>query len=221
MVALDVPDMDQAMSLKDQLGETVGWFKVGLQLFVSCGPELVHRLGKSHRIFLDLKFHDIPNTVAQAVKSAAELGVQMLNVHAAGGEEMLRAAAKAASSYPQLRLIAVTVLTSEKLSHKEAEALALKRAVMAKRAGMHGVVCSAHEVASIKQACGGEFLAVTPGIRWADQSTHDQQRVATPAMAIRNGADYLVIGRPILRARDPLATTRQALEEMKRAHERT
>ncbi len=217
MIAMDVPDMDQAMAVRDKLGETVHWFKVGLQLFVSCGPPLIRRLLESNKIFLDLKFHDIPNTVAEAVRSAANLGVHMLNVHACGGMDMLDAAVKAADPYPQLRLIAVTVLTSEKMDAEAARRVALARAVMARDAGMHGIVCSAHEVSVIKQACGEDFLAVTPGIRWADQNTNDQHRVATPGLAIRNGADYLVVGRPILGAGDPLAMARQAIDEMKQA----
>jgi len=217
MIAMDVPDMDQAMAVRDKLGETVHWFKVGLQLFVSCGPPLIRRLLESNKIFLDLKFLDIPNTVAEAVRSAANLGVHMLNVHACGGMDMLDAAVKAADPYPQLRLIAVTVLTSEKMDAEAARRVALARAVMARDAGMHGIVCSAHEVSVIKQACGEDFLAVTPGIRWADQNTNDQHRVATPGLAIRNGADYLVVGRPILGAGDPLAMARQAIDEMKQA----
>lgn len=217
MVALDVPDMDRAMAVRDQLGETVHWFKVGLQLFVSSGPQLIRRLLETNKIFLDLKFHDIPNTVAEAVKSAANLGVHMLNVHASGGRDMLEAAARAAAAYPRLRLIAVTVLTSEKMDADMARRVAVERAVMAKDAGLHGIVCSAHEVFVIKEACGEDFLTVTPGIRWADQNTNDQHRIATPGLAIRNGADYLVVGRPILRAGDPLAMARQAIEEMEQA----
>ncbi len=217
MVALDVPDMDRALAVRSQLGVSVGWFKVGLRLFVACGPRLVRQLLERNRIFLDLKFYDIPNTVAQAVESAGRLGVHMLNVHAAGGRAMLHAAAEAASMFPAMRLIAVTVLTSDPMEADKAKSLVIERAVMAREAGVHGVVCSAHEVAAIKQACGDEFLCVTPGIRWGGQSADDQHRVATPGLAILNGADYIVVGRPILSAVNPLAVTNQALKEMRHA----
>jgi len=217
MVALDVPDMDRALAVRNHLGSSVGWFKVGLRLFVASGPGLVRQLLETNRVFLDLKFYDIPNTVAQAVESAGRLGVHMLNVHAAGGRAMLHAAAEAASMFPAMRLIAVTVLTSDPMAADKAKSLVIERAVMAREAGVHGVVCSAHEVAAIKQACGDEFLCVTPGIRWGGQSADDQHRVATPGLAILNGADYIVVGRPILSAVNPLAVTNQALKEMRHA----
>jgi len=209
MVALDMPDRARALAMRDAVGDAAGWMKVGLRLFVAEGPDLVHDLSRKHRVFLDLKFHDIPNTVAQAVESAGRLGVQMVNVHTSGGLAMMEAAAQSAAAFPDMLLIGVTVLTSDTRSAEEALRLAQERALLAKKAGLHGVVCSVHEVRTIKQECGKDFLTVTPGIRWGGQDRQDQQRVADPAMAIREGADYLVVGRPILQAPSP----RQAAEE--------
>ncbi len=214
MVALDVEHAEQAMALKQKLAGAVGWFKIGLRLFVAEGPELVRSVRQSHKVFLDLKFHDIPNTVAQAVESAGRLGVEMVNVHAGGGEAMLRAAADAAAAFPEMRLIAVTVLTSDPMPKAQAAELALERARMAREAGLAGVVCSVWEAAAIKQACGDNFITVTPGIRWSDQDTQDQKRIADPAEAVRRGADYLVVGRPVIRAADPAAAAREALDMM-------
>lgn len=205
MVALDVSGASEALAMRERLGASVGWFKVGLRLFVSDGPALVRTLLDTHKIFLDLKFHDIPNTVAEAVASAGGLGVQMLNVHAAGGMPMLQAAAKAATRFPGLRLIAVTVLTSAQMAPGDARKLAVERALAARQAGLNGVVCSAQEVAAIKKACGKDFITVTPGIRLAGGSCDDQVRIATPDMAVSEGADYLVVGRPVLQAGDPRA----------------
>jgi len=218
MVALDVPHAADALALRDRLGDAVGWFKIGLRLFVAEGPQLVAAIRRQHRVFLDLKFHDIPNTVAQAVESAGALGVEMLNVHAGGGEQMLASAAGAAASFPQMKLIAVTVLTSDPMPSDQAREVALRRAKMAQDAGLHGVVCSVHEAAAIKQACGAGFLTVTPGIRWGDQALQDQQRVADPAGAIAGGSDYLVVGRPILQAPDPRAAALEALAMMAAAN---
>ncbi|HKJ84133.1 MAG TPA: orotidine-5'-phosphate decarboxylase [Mariprofundaceae bacterium] len=220
MVALDLPDAAEALTMRDRLTGRVGWFKVGLRLFVAEGPDFVRELLQAHRIFLDLKFHDIPNTVAQAVSSAGDLGVKMLNVHAAGGPRMLAAAAEAARDYPDMRLIAVTVLTSDDMPADQARALAVERARMARDAGLHGVVCSVHEAEAIKSACGNDFVTVTPGIRWGDASHDDQSRIADPAGAVRAGSDYLVIGRPILRAPDPAAAADEAAAMMVQANGR-
>jgi len=217
MVALDLPDREQAQHIAQQLAGDVGWFKIGLRLFVAAGPELVRSVLQTHSVFLDLKFHDIPNTVAEAIASAGSLGVQMTNIHAAGGPEMMRAAAQAAQSFPAMKLIAVTVLTSDPMPAQEARIEAVKRAEMAREAGLDGVVCSVHEVAAIKQACGSDFLTVTPGIRWGGQSINDQQRVADPATAIGEGADYLVVGRPILQAADRCAAAAEAINMMRGA----
>jgi len=214
MVALDVPDRRRALAVRDNLAAEVGWFKVGLRLFVAEGPVLVRSLLETHRVFLDLKFHDIPNTVAEAVVSAGALGVQMLNVHAAGGEAMMVAAAEASRGFPDMRLIAVTVLTSRSMPEGQARTEVLRLAMEARRSGLHGVVCSAREAAAVKQHCGPDFMVVTPGIRWGGQATQDQKRVATPAAAIRAGADYIVVGRPILQAADPCMAAREAVAMM-------
>lgn len=214
MVAMDMPDAGMALQMRDRIGEQAGWLKVGLRLFVAEGPALVRTLLQTHQVFLDLKFHDIPNTVAQAVESAGGLGVQMVNVHAGGGPDMLKRAAEAASSFPQMQLIAVTVLTSDTMPAEQAKQVALERARMAQDAGLTGVVCSVHEVAAIKQACGTDFVTVTPGIRWGGQDLQDQQRVADPASAIRAGSDYLVVGRPILQAKSPADAAAEAVSMM-------
>jgi len=214
MVALDVNDASQALALRDGLGDAVGWFKIGLRLFVAEGPGLLREMAAQHKIFLDLKFHDIPNTVAQAVASAGELGVDMVNVHAGGGVEMLTAAAVAAKEFPDMALIAVTVLTSDTIPKEQAASVALERAKLARDAGLDGVVCSVLEVEAIKQLCGKDFIAVTPGIRWGDQDVQDQKRVADPASALRCGSDYLVVGRPIIQAESPRAAALDALAMM-------
>lgn len=217
MVALDVDSREAALAMRDTLGDAVGWLKVGLRLFVAEGPELVRELSRSHKLFLDLKFHDIPNTVAQAVESAGGLGVDMVNVHAGGGEEMLARAAEAARAFPNMQLIAVTVLTSDPMPKEQARVVALERAKLAQDAGLAGVVCSVHEAAAIKDASGSDFVTVTPGIRWGDQDTQDQKRIADPGSAISGGSDYLVVGRPILQAPDPRAAALDALAMMERA----
>ncbi len=214
MVALDVENKTQALEVAASLGKDVGWLKVGLRLFVAEGPALISQLKTKHKIFLDLKFHDIPNTVGQAIESAGQLGVQMVNVHAGGGEAMLRSAANAAAKFPDMKLIAVTVLTSDTMPKEQALAVAIERAKLAKACGLAGVVCSVFEVAAIKEACGTDFITVTPGIRWGDQDTQDQQRVADPKMAIAEGSDYLVVGRPILHAPDRAVAAREAVALM-------
>jgi len=214
MVALDMSDAAQALHMRDQLAEHVGWFKVGLRLFVAEGAPLVRELLKSHKVFLDLKFHDIPNTVAQAIESAGALGVQMVNVHAAGGSEMLKRAVDSSSAFPDMQLIAVTVLTSDSMPAEQAKVVAVERALLARDAGLHGVVCSVHEVASIKKACGDKFVTVTPGIRWGNQDVQDQKRVANPALAVQQGSDYLVVGRPIIQAAIPMDAADEAVRMM-------
>jgi len=217
MVALDMPNAEEAFAKRDQLAEHVGWFKVGLRLFVAEGAPLVRTLLKTHKVFLDLKFHDIPNTVAQAIESAGKIGVQMVNVHAAGGPAMLKAAVKAASSFPDMILIAVTVLTSDPMPAEQANQLAVERALLAKEAGLHGVVCSVLEVANIKAACGADFITVTPGIRWGSQDVQDQKRIADPKFAVESGSDYLVVGRPIIQAENPASAADEAVRMMSSA----
>jgi len=215
MVALDMPDRQQALDICQRIGNNAGWFKVGLRLFVAEGPDLIRALTPSHRVFLDLKFHDIPNTVAEAVASAGNLGVHMTNVHAGGGLDMMKAAARSATIFPQMKLIAVTVLTSSGMEPEQARHEAVQHAITARQAGLNGVVCSVHDVADIKRACGADFLTVTPGIRWGGQASNDQKRIADPGMAIGQGADYIVVGRPIIQAPDPRAAAMETLAMMR------
>jgi orotidine-5'-phosphate decarboxylase len=219
-VALDTYSLENALELAEKLRDSAGYLKVGLELFSAAGPDAVRKLsGHVPGIFLDLKLHDIPNTVSRAVAQAASLGVSLLTIHASGGPEMISAARDFAESAAQKlsvqrpRILAVTVLTSldsEALVRTfnvelEARETVLHLAVMARDAGADGVVCSAREVADIKKACGSGFMAVTPGIRPANSAAGDQKRVMTPADAIRAGSDLLVVGRPITEAPDPAA----------------
>ncbi len=212
IVALDFPGAEQALALAIQLDPRLCRLKVGKELFTAAGPQLVERLmSQGFEVFLDLKFHDIPNTVAGACKAAAGLGVWMVNVHALGGKKML-SAAREAIPIGTTKLIAVTLLTSmgrDDLSDigltGEPEMVVQRLASLASSCGLDGVVCSALETSHLRQMMGNDFCLVTPGIRPLDASVDDQQRVTTPSQAIANGADYLVIGRPITQATDPLA----------------
>ena len=223
IVALDVADSSSAREIVYELGDNVDFYKIGLQLFAAEGSALVRELVASgQRIFLDLKFHDIPNTVASAVRSAAALGVEMLTVHAAGGLPMLKAAVEAAKGCAKPPLIlAVTVLTS--LSQDDlgstgiTAAIAdhvLRLAALAKEAGCGGVVASPHEVAALRKALGSKMMIVVPGIRPAGSAAGDQVRTAGPAQAIQAGASYLVIGRPITEAADKNAALQAILKEI-------
>ncbi|NLG63225.1 MAG: orotidine-5'-phosphate decarboxylase [Candidatus Cloacimonetes bacterium] len=213
IVALDLPSSEEALGLVDRLGDTVGWYKVGSPLFTRSGPPLLGELAaRGKRIFLDLKFHDIPSTVAGAVESAASHGVDLLTVHSTGGTEMLQAAAEAAGRDGP-RILAVTILTSFTPAGVEEvwnrELLSVRDEVsrlgdLAAAAGVHGVVCSPLEAELMRRRHGPDFLVVTPGVRPADAETGDQARVATPEAAARAGADYLVVGRPIWKAADPV-----------------
>lgn len=227
LIALDTPTAREALSLADRLRGTVGGFKIGHQLFTAVGPEIVRTLvSQGDRIFLDLKYHDIPNTVAGAVQSAAGLGVWMLNVHASGGAAMLKAARAAADRAAERHgrrplLIAVTVLTS-----LDAAALAgigigetpldhaVRLAELARQEGCDGVVASPQETAAIREACGTDFLVVTPGIRAGAAERDDQARTMTPADAIRAGSSYLVIGRPITGAQNPRDAAQRLADEL-------
>ncbi len=213
IVALDYADARSATALVDRLRPSVCRLKVGKELFTAAGPEYVAMLVKrGFDIFLDLKFHDIPNTVAQSCKTAAGLGVWMLNVHALGGRAMMQAARDAIGTAPgRPRLIAVTVLTSmaETDLHEvgiDATPLeeALRLAALAKECGLDGVVCAAYEAGAIRAHLGEAFLRVTPGIRLPEDSAGDQKRVMTPRQALETGSSYLVIGRPVTRAAQPL-----------------
>jgi orotidine-5'-phosphate decarboxylase len=214
IVALDFADAKAALELAQKLDPAQCRVKVGKELFTAAGPALVDALAsRGFGVFLDLKFHDIPNTVASACRAAARLGVWMLNVHASGGRAMLKAARDAIPAGPDApRLIAVTLLTSMAQSDLDDLGIAgtpdevvLRLAALTHACGLDGVVCSAREAAAVRAQSGDKFALVTPGIRPADAAADDQQRVATPAGAIRSGATYLVIGRPITRAPDPLA----------------
>jgi len=215
IVALDYADELSTLSMVDQLDPTKCRLKVGKELFTYCGPDIVRKLvDKQFDVFLDLKFHDIPNTVAGAVKAAADLGVWMVNVHASGGLKMMEAAKAAIAGHekPPL-LIAVTILTSMERADMALIGLDIdpieqvqRLAVLTQQAGLDGVVCSAQETKVLRASLGDDFLLVTPGIRPADAAVGDQKRIATPVSAIESGSSYLVIGRPITQSSDPLAS---------------
>lgn len=228
IVPLDVPDVESAIALVDQLLQVV-WWKVGLELFTSTGPKILEVLkSRQKRIFLDLKFHDIPNTVAGACRSAASYGVDLLTIHAASGKDALKAATEAVqegaaqAGVKPPKLIAITLLTSistRQLAFDlkiplELPEYALEMALLAQEAGLDGAVCSPQEVAQLRQTCGNDFLLVCPGVRptWADKG--DQKRSLTPAQAIIAGADYLVIGRPITTATEPELAWKRISEEL-------
>jgi orotidine-5'-phosphate decarboxylase len=223
IVALDVPSATEAQKLVARIGDVAGIYKVGLQLFVAEGPSIVRDLVSSgRRVFLDLKLHDIPTTVALAVKSAAELRVDMLTIHASGGAAMLRAATEAAAG--RLNLLAVTVLTS--LNDEDMQEIGvsgrasdqvLRMAALAQSAGCQGIITSPRESPMVRKALGEGFAIVTPGIRPAGAETNDQQRIATPAQAISNGASHIVVGRPITHASDPATAAQAIIAEMEQA----
>lgn len=228
IVALDVPDLASVLRAVDTLGDAVSFYKVGLELFSAEGPLPVIKLReRGKRVFLDLKLHDIPRTVEHAVASAARHGVELLTVHAGGGEGMLRAAAEAAAGAdsPRPRIVAVTVLTSlaavdlrQVGVSRELGDHALSLAQLAMDFGLDGLVCSALEVRRLREELGEEPVLVVPGIRPAGADAGDQKRVATPASAVADGATYLVVGRPILGASDPRAAAEAILAEMGRDH---
>jgi len=223
VVALDVSRADTARELVDRIGEAAGVYKIGLQLFTAEGPRLVQELvGSGRKVFLDLKLHDIPNTVSHAVKSAAALGVSMLTVHAAGGSDVLRAAVEAADG--RLSLLAVTVLTS--FSDSDLREIGvrdttpdqvLRLTALAQETGCAGIVTSPRETALVRKSFGPGLIIVNPGMRPAGASKDDQERTATPAEAIRAGASYIVVGRPITKADDPAKAAREIVLEMERA----
>ena len=215
IVALDYDNKDTALAFVDKLDSSLCKLKVGKEMFTLFGPEFVKALiAKGFDVFLDLKFHDIPNTVAKVCKAAAELGVWMVNVHASGGLPMMQAAkeAIATSSNPQTKLIAVTVLTSmdeaqlaDVVSGVTPEQQVLRLAALTEKAGLDGIVCSAQEASALREKHSDDFLLVTPGIRPVGADAGDQKRVMTPPDAMKAGVSYLVMGRPITKAEDPIA----------------
>jgi orotidine-5'-phosphate decarboxylase len=222
IAALDVGTASQADQLVARLGGVPGWVKIGLELFCAAGPALVAaHVQRGLSVMLDLKLHDIPETVARATGQVAGLGAGLLTVHASGGRAMLEACVAAAQDAGETRILAVTVLTSLDQSDLDAigdgaslPALVLKRALLAQAAGCHGVVASPHEVASLRRELGPEFLLVTPGIRPAGVAAGDQKRVMTPGEARRAGADLVVVGRPLRDAPDPAAVARDIVREL-------
>lgn len=228
IVALDVPTLDRMTELVGRLGEAVKYYKIGMELFYGAGPEAIRFLrGQGKEIFLDLKLHDIPNTVAQSAKVLTALGVSMFNLHASGGLSMMTAAAKATAEAAETlqisrpKLIAVTILTSmdsaawQELGYTMTIVQQVVHlAKLARQAGLDGVVASPQEAPLIRKECGADFLIVTPGVRPEGSVVNDQSRVTTPSGALQAGASHLVIGRPITAANDPLMATTAILREM-------
>src|SRR5687767_14277845 len=232
IAALDVETADRALALFEELGNVVGMFKIGSQLFTAAGPDIVREIvAKGGRIFLDLKFHDIPNTVAAAGVEATRLGVSIFNVHAMGGREMMRRTADAVSecaareNLERPKVIAVTVLTSA-AAHEmaqvgissSAQEQTLRLAQLAAESGMDGVVASPKDLEIVRQGVTRpDFIIVTPGVRPRGEEEHDQKRVMTPAEAVKAGADYIVVGRPVLAAPDPIEAARNIIRQMSEA----
>lgn len=229
IVALDVDTVEQARTLAKILSGVAGMFKIGSQLFTAAGPDFVSELVNSgEKVFLDLKFHDIPNTVAAAGREATRLGVSIFNVHAAGGSEMMKRTAEtvdetaAVEGLPRPAIIAVTVLTSSNEATlaeigfaSDADAAVKRLAQLAEVSGLDGVVASPKEVAIVRAAVNRPgFIIVTPGVRPAGSTTDDQKRVATPREAVAAGADYIVVGRPIIQAKDPARAAQDVIDEI-------
>ncbi|VAX24419.1 Orotidine 5'-phosphate decarboxylase [hydrothermal vent metagenome] len=231
IISLDVPSRDSAMRVVESLNGSVRWVKVGSQLFTAEGPKVVADLKKAgFNVFLDLKFHDIPNTVASAGRSAVDLGVDLFNVHAMGGSAMMKKTVEELSSYcektrkPKPKIIAVTVLTSMNADdlkeigfNSQPDEMVLRLARLAKESGLNGVVSSPWEVSAIKSAMGEGFLVVTPGVRPSWAVKDDQVRIKTPAEAIKEGADMLVVGRPVLKADNPADSANRIIDEINSA----
>jgi orotidine-5'-phosphate decarboxylase len=233
-VALDLPSEDEALKLVDRLGQTCQWFKVGMELYYAAGNSIVHQLrDRGFDVFLDLKLHDIPNTVAGAVRSATQAGASLLTIHALGGAAMMNAAAEAASAPGSPRLLAVTVLTSMDANQLAGIGIAaspadqvLRLAKLAQASGIDGMVCSPEEVDLLRKETGPDTLLVIPGIRPTGSAIQgvlrdDQKRIATPAQAIAQGASLLVVGRPITRAHNPAEAARSILQEIEQAQTAT
>ncbi|MCA1773408.1 MAG: orotidine-5'-phosphate decarboxylase [Halomonas sp.] len=223
IIALDYPSLDAALCMADQLDPSRCRLKVGKELFTRSGPAVLEALhGRGFDVFLDLKFHDIPNTVASAVEAAAEQGVWMVNLHASGGRAMMEAAAtRLAQQRLTTHLIAVTVLTSMQQSDlvdigvsSSVSDQVTRLAQLARQSGLHGVVCSAQEAAQLASLCGDEFLKVTPGIRPAFAAANDQQRIMTPRDAMQAGSTHLVVGRPVTQAESPMEALKAIEQEL-------
>ena len=217
IIALDLPDAPAALAAARLFEGLPVWMKVGLELFTAGGPEVVRTLRREFPVFLDLKFHDIPNTVQGAVRSAARLGAAMLTLHLGGGEDMCRRAveAKAEAEAEGVLLMGVTLLTSQAgTPDTDPTEFVVERAKSAALWGLDGVVCSGLEAAAVKAACGKDLLSLCPGIRPAGTAVDDQSRVVTPTMAAKAGADFLVMGRPILRSPDPRAAALAVLKSL-------
>ena len=230
IVAMDFSDKTKLLEAAAKLSEKVGMFKIGLELFVKFGPDILNEILKRNgKIMLDLKLHDIPNTVQQAAKNAALLNVSLMTIHTSGGFAMMKAAAEAVQAVaeetgnPKTKILGVTILTSideQTLNTELGCARSLKEQVvtlakLAQKAGLDGVVCSPHEITEIREACGKDFLIVTPGIRPAGSAVNDQKRIMTPSEAIKKGANYMVIGRPITHAESPELAAAEILTEIK------
>ena len=228
IVALDLPTTDQAMKAVDTLGDVVVYYKIGMESFYGMGHTVLAQMSsRGKRIFLDLKLHDIPNTVARSVRALCQFSPAMTTLHAAGGPTMLKAAIEAADDWasqsgrPRPKLVGITVLTSlgeqdwAAMGHqKNIRESVLRYSLMCREAGLDGVVASPQEAAAIRALCGSDFLIVTPGIRPLNQEQGDQTRTATPAEALKAGADFLVVGRPILAAADPKSAAQTIVKEM-------
>jgi orotidine-5'-phosphate decarboxylase len=223
ILALDLPDEEQALRMLDRIGSELRWIKIGLQLFTRYGPRMVEQVAeRGYSVFLDLKLHDIPNTVASAVTSLAHLPIDLLTIHACGGSEMMRAAETArAKQRPSMTLLGVTVLTSMDgtgLAEIGVESpppdQVLRLARLAGTSGVGGLVCSPLELPVLRRELGPDPIIVTPGVRPSGAAADDQKRIMTPADAARAGASFIVVGRPIYKADDPAAATRAVIEEL-------
>lgn len=225
IIALDVKSLGEALSLVERLDRSARFYKVGSELFTRAGPDIVSAIRARHcDVFLDLKFHDIPNTVASAVAAAADMGVAMTTVHASGGMAMLRAAVEAAT--PECRIFAVSVLTSldatavaaswGRMTKVDVQEEVLRLARLAVDAGVGGFVCSGQEAAAVRQELGKQLALVVPGIRFSEGASHDQARVVCPADAARAGADYVVVGRAVTAAADPVEAMKRLCAELSR-----
>ncbi len=226
VVALDLPSAEEALALVDRLEQTCRWFKVGMELYYAAGNDFVHTLrSRGIEVFLDLKLHDIPNTVSRAIRSATQAGASLLTVHASGGAAMLSAAAAAAAAIPgSPRLLAVTVLTSMDARQLQGIGIAdtpagqvLRLGRLAQSCGIDGMVCSAEEISLLRAKLGSDTLLVVPGIRPHGAAAGDQKRIATPMTAIAAGATMLVVGRPITQAPNPAAAAQAILDEIEQA----